>query len=344
MACKYVLYSQWNGGSASVVFMITIHKHIIEIELSRIELKFAHIRIANISEQNKLLTALNTHGQLTPVIVVQSAANQFTLIDGYLRINALKKLKQDTVLAEVWDCCESDALLRLLTNLSQRPWEAFEQASAFHELQERYHLSQEQIASKIGKTKSFVSRRLSLLADLSEQCIQLIMENRMSVWAANRVLIPVARANKAHADKLLEYLSKQSHSTRELSQFFKHYQKSNHATREKMVNNPELFFKAQKSAQNDQKARWLKAGPEGQWQWILANISDQIKRLEKLAPELFYERQDEKMIEKLKHPLMRIQNDLARLLITSQGGSHDRPSHTSNHYHIAPIRQELPTY
>lgn len=323
--------------------MITINKHTIEIEIEHIELKFAHIRIANACEQRKLLTSIDAHGQLTPVIVVRSD-KRLTLIDGYLRIHALKKLKSDTVLAEVWECSESDALLFLLARHQQRQWNAFEEAQILHELQTGYHLSQTQLATKTGRTQSWVSRRLSLLTEISDQCMQSITQGVISVWAAHRVLVPMARAIPAHADHLLQYLSKQSHSTRELSDFFKHYQKSNHTTREKMVNDPDLFFKAQKSAQNDKKARWLKAGPEGQWQWILANISDQIKRLQKLSPELFYERQDEKMIATLQAPLMRAQSDLQHLLITSKGGSYDRPSNASNHRNTAPIRQELPTY
>lgn len=324
--------------------MTPFKKHTQEIELSQLDLKFAHIRIANFDSVRKLCLSIDANGQLTPVTVLQSAPNQYTLIDGYLRIQALKKLKQDTVLAEVWECTESDALLLLFAHQGTRHWEVFEEAQMIRELQEHYHLSQEQIANRIGKTQSFVSRRLSLLAELSDECIRWIMAGRINVWTANRILVPMARAIPAHADTLTHYLSQNNHSTRELSQFFKHYQKSNHATREKMINDPELFFKAQKSAQVDQKARWLKAGPEGQWQWILAHISDQIKRLEKLSPELFYERQDEKTIAKLQAPLMRIQNDLQHLLITPIGGSYDRPSNTSNHRNTAPIRQELPTY
>lgn len=324
--------------------MITIKKHTQEIELSQLHLKFAHIRIANETGARKLYASIDANGQLTPVVVVQNDPNQYTLIDGYLRISALKKLKQDTVLAEIWECSESDALLFMLANQGTRHWEVFEEAQMLRELTDHHHLSQEQIATRIGKTQSFVSRRLSLLTELSDQCVRLIMEGRISVWAANRILVPMARAIPQHVDTLIHYLSKHNHATRELSQFFKHYQKSNHTTREKMVHDPGLFFKAQKAAIDDKKARWLKAGPEGQWRWILATISDQVKRLEKLAPELFFLRQDEKTTAKLKDPLMRIQNDLARLLIPSEGGSYDRPRHASNHHHVTEVGQELPTY
>jgi hypothetical protein len=116
------------------------------------------------------------------------------------------------------------------------------------------------------------------------------------------------------------------------------------AAREKMVMQPELFFKAQKILQAEHQAKLLKAGPEGQWRLILANISNQIKHLEKLAPQLFYDRQDEKICQQLLEPLDRIQNDLNRISNTSRGQRYDRQNDASNHYHASPIGQELPAH
>jgi ParB family chromosome partitioning protein len=322
--------------------MNTFNKRTIEIELSCIEMTFAHIRIVNALQLNKLVSSIDTCGQLTPVIVVPAAtANHFTLIDGYLRIDAMKKLRQDCLKADVWECSEADALLLLLANHGQRSWEVFEEAQALRELQRRYYLSQEQIAKRIGCTHSWISRRLALLDVLSDELIQAIASGVISVWTAYRVLAPVARATPLHAEYLLDYLRKHPHSTRELSSFFQHYQKAHLSAREKMVMQPDLFFKAQKALQADRCAKILKAGPEGRWRLILANISDQIKHLEKLVPELFYDRQDDKTCQQLLLPLMRIQNDLHRILITSKGKEHDRQDDTSDHYHASPIGQEL---
>jgi ParB/RepB/Spo0J family partition protein len=325
--------------------MNTFTKHFIDIELSCIEMTFAHIRIAAPLQVNKLTLSIDACGQVTPVIVVSAGTpNRFTLMDGYLRIAALQRLKQDIVKAEIWECSEADALLSLIAKQSERQWEAFEEASALRELQARYQLSQEQIANQIGRTQSWISRRLALLTALPDKLVHAVTKGTISVWTANRVLAPMARAIPSHSECLLNYLNKNSHSTRELTDFFKHYQKTNYLSREKMVMQPELFFKAQKALQAERQAKLLKAGPEGRWRLILANISDQIKYLEKLAPQLFYDRQEEKICQQLLEPLDRIQNDLNRISTTSRGQEYENKNDASNHYHASPVGQELPAH
>jgi ParB family transcriptional regulator, chromosome partitioning protein len=185
--------------------MITFNKRTVEIEMSCIEMPFAHIRIVNGLQLNKLTTSIDTYGQLAPVMVVPIAAsNHFILIDGYLRIQALKKLRQDMAQADVWECSETDALLFMLSNHGQRQWEAFEEAQALRELKTRYHLSHDDIAKRIGRTQSWVSHRLALLDALPGPLIQAVMKGQISAWSAQRVLVPIARAMPLHAEYLLE--------------------------------------------------------------------------------------------------------------------------------------------
>jgi ParB/RepB/Spo0J family partition protein len=325
--------------------MSTISKHYKELEHHQIELTLSHIRIAASSELKKLVASIDAYGQLSPVIVVPTATtNRYTLMDGYLRVQAMKKLRHDIVKAEVWECSEVDVLLMILANQHQRNWEAFEEAQVLRELQTRYHLSQEQIAKQIGRSRSWISHRLSLLDVLPDSVIYAVTRGKISAWSAQRILVPVARATPQHVEHLLEYLNHHSHSTRELSEFFQHYQKSNKTTREKMVMSPELFFKAQKSIKLEKEAQQLKSGPEGQWQFRLSNIEEQIKHLEKLSPQLFYERQEEKICQQLLLPLERIYNALNQILTTSKEFHHDRQNDTSNHYYAPSIGQELSTH
>jgi len=318
--------------------MNTFTRHNKQLEYYQIELTLSHIRLAAPTTLKKLIASIDANGQLSPVIVVPtSIPNRYTLMDGYLRIHALKKLRQDVVQAEVWECSEADALISLLVHQGQRAWEVFEEAQALHELQIRYQLSQEQISKKIGRSRSWISHRLSLLNELSDSLIKAVSEGKISAWSAQRILSPVARATPLHAEYLLKYLIEQQHSTRELSEFLKHYQQSNKTTREKMVMQPELFFKAQKILKLEKEAHRLKSGPEGQWQYRLSNINDQIKHLEKLLPQLFYERQDEKICQELLLPLERIQDSLNRILITARRQYHDRQNETSNHCYAASV-------
>lgn len=325
--------------------MNTFTKHSKDLEYHCIELSLSHLRIAAPLQLNKLVASIDAYGQVTPVIVVPAATpHRFTLMDGYLRMSALQRLRQDIVRAEIWECSEANALLSLLSKNSERHWEAFEEASALRELQTRYQLSQEQIANQIGRTQSWISRRLALLTVLPDKLIHAVTQGTISVWTAHRVLVPMARAIPSHAECLLGYLNKNSHGTREIADFFNHYQKTNQSSRQNMVMQPHLFFKAQQSLQAERKAKLLKAGPEGRWRLILANISSQLKHLETLVPQLFYDRQEEKICQQLLLPLTRIQNDVNRISTLSKGQKDDRQNDASNHYHTTPIGEKLPAH
>jgi len=324
--------------------MNTYTKRTIDLEYHQIDLAFCHIRIHSPSVLKNLMTSIDSHGQIEPVVVVPGgSSSRFTLIDGYLRVRALKKLRHDIVKAEVWECSEMDALLSFLANLGHRKWESFEEAYVLKELQIRYQLSQEDIAKRIGKTHSWISRRLALL-EMPEHLVKAVTEGSISTWSAYRVLVPVARATPIHAEHLLHYLQEHKHSTRELADFFEHYQKSNKSARENMAREPGLFFKAQKALYAEKRAHLLRSGPEGQWRSRLAAIRDQIKHLEKLAPQLFYERQEEAICQALLLPLERIKNDLSQILTTSRGQEHDRQNEAPDHYYAASIGQELPAH
>lgn len=322
--------------------MNTFTKHNEDLEYHCIELSLSHIRIAAPLQLSKLISSIDACGQVTPVIVVPATTpNRFTLMDGYLRMSALQRLRRDLVKAEIWECREADALLSLLAKNSERHWEAFEEAQALRELQTRYQLSQEQIASQIGRTQSWISRRLALLIVLPDILIHAVTQGAISVWTAHRVLVPMARAIPLHAECFLNYLNKNTHGTREIANFFKHYQRTNQSSRQNMVMQPELFFKAQQSLHAERKAKLLKAGPEGRWRVILATVSSQLKYLEMLVPQIFYDRQEEKICQQLLLPLTKIQNDLHRISILSKGQKDERQNDASNHYHVAPVGEEL---
>ena len=90
-----------------------------------------------------------------------------------------------------------------------RRWELVEQACLIRELQDRHKMSQEKIASMLGRNKSWVSRRISLVSTLPEQILDWVLSGHISTWAATRVLVPLARANKEHAIALAKDLIKE---------------------------------------------------------------------------------------------------------------------------------------
>ena len=217
-------------------------REVKEIEIAQLHLRYAHTRIQWPQRALALTSSIERFGQILPVIVLREGVNSFVLIDGYLRVKALKRCLRDTVLAEIWEGKEEDALVEVLARAHSRKWDLLEEAALLRELHDQYHLSQSRIASMVGRKQSWVSGRLALYSAFSEDLLELIRKGTISTWAATRVIAPIARAIPEHAKALSENLSQAPLSTRELVLLFRHYQKANRNQRENIVREPFLFL------------------------------------------------------------------------------------------------------
>jgi ParB family chromosome partitioning protein len=260
-------------------------REIREIEIGQLNLRFAHTRIERPRESIALAASIERAGQIIPVIVTKT----FVLLDGFLRVKALKHCGRDTVGAEIWDCAEEEALVEILARAHGRKWDVIEEAALLEELHS--HLSQERIAFLVGRTQSWVSGRLALYRALSEDLIDLIRKGSVSTWTATRVIVPIARAIPEHATALSENLSKASLSAREMALFFQHYQKATRRQRDSMVREPVLFVKSLHAREEASKTRVLKGGPEGAWLKDLKAITHMLMRVRRGVPVLFHKGQ-----------------------------------------------------
>lgn len=271
--------------------MAVIMEDIIRIkhlEIVHLDLSYRHIRVQNAQAVRHMADSMQRYGQIMPILVVAAKPPRHTLIDGYLRVAAARRLGQDTLLSHIWHGDEKQALCHVLVNDDQRRWDIFEQAGMIQELLSRHQLSQRELSRLLGKEPSWISRRLALLQTLPQQVLQSVQRGRISSWAATRVLTPLARANADHAKRLADSLMKQPICTRQLFIFFKHYQRSNRKVRENMVNEPLLFIKAIQSQKDHRDSQQLAQGPEGQWVKQLHTIAHIIQRLIMTADNVIY--------------------------------------------------------
>jgi ParB-like chromosome segregation protein Spo0J len=259
----------------------------LESDLHRLDLRFASLRLRQPRLVERLARSIEQNGQLVPVVAVAEPENRWVLVDGYLRIEALRRLAQDTARVELWDCPLSQALLWVLVRVQDRAWEAIEEGAVIRELISRFELSQRAVARQTGRDVSWVNRRLSLVQDLPEALFVAICQGELSTWAATRVLAPLARANNGHAQTLLTALQRDPLSTRELHTWYQHYQKANHLKRERMLAQPRLFCQALQAQTRDQAASALRAGPEGAWLAELKRLTQRLRGLHQQVPLVF---------------------------------------------------------
>ncbi len=313
-----------------------------EIEIGHLDLKYTHTRILDLKILQHLTHSIECHGQINPIIVAPGSPPSHILIDGYLRVAALKRCGKDTVLAEIREEEEQQLLVFALARTQDRKWDVFEQASIIRELHVGHEISQAKIAALLGKDQSWISRRLAILDTLDEKTINLIRKGHISTWGASRVLVPMARANSFHASVLTTNIEKENMSTRDLVLLFKQYQKSGKRKREEIVNNPRLFLNALKMKEDEKHTCMLKEGPEGKWLKEIRLVGGILRRLEKEVPVVFYEKQnnfDRRLLltafEDAKKKFLSLNNKLRRCY-----GKDDIPGKPGGHSVIEIKRNE----
>jgi ParB-like chromosome segregation protein Spo0J len=137
-----------------------------ELDLHRLETPYAQTRVQRPEQVRRLMASIDADGQRVPLAVV-GGGERFVLVDGYQRWEALTRLGRDTARVEVWDGPVSAALVQVLARRQGRAFEPIEQAWLLSAaLAEGF--SQRALAAALGKDPSWVSRRLALLAQLSE--------------------------------------------------------------------------------------------------------------------------------------------------------------------------------
>jgi ParB/RepB/Spo0J family partition protein len=238
-----------------------------------------------------IANSIERFDQITPVLVIPEE-DRLVLIDGFVRLAAIRKLGRDTIRADIREITEAQALFHLLADTEQRHWEAVEQAWIIRDVHERLGLSLREIARGIGRDASWVTRRLSLIEGLPEDILRAVAGGAVSTHTATRVLVPLARANREHARKLLSHLDEHPLSTRELGEFLRHYESCNKRTRERMVSDPTLFLKATRSREDKTSAEALRGGPEGAWIRDWDMIKAILRRILQGVPTVIHPDQD----------------------------------------------------
>jgi ParB family chromosome partitioning protein len=270
-----------------------------EVELDRLELRFAATRVSDARAVQRLVQSIDACGQLIECIAVgqprplpagddKAAAAPLVLVDGYRRVAALRKLGRDTALVECWNCTVGAALARVLACSRSRAFTAIEEALLLRDLVDAQRLSQREAARQCGRDVSWVQRRLQLLGEVPEAVLRSVCREEVSTWSAVRVFVPLARANTEHAARLLARMGQpqQALSTRELGTWLAQYRCAQRSQRERMVEQPRLFIDSLNERERERAARQLKGGPEQQAVAALGYLQAQLERVRRVLGAL----------------------------------------------------------
>ena len=129
---------------------------------------------------SELTASIVERGILQPLLVRKAGEDHYELIAGERRLRAATEAGLVDVPVIVVEAADHDALeLALIENLQRQDLNVLEEAAGYRVLSERYDLTQEQIAAKVGKSRASVANALRLL-DLPEDIRKLVAEQKLS--------------------------------------------------------------------------------------------------------------------------------------------------------------------
>ena len=229
----------------------------MQLEFHQLDRRWEHLRVRHPARQRRLLASLAESGQQTPIVVVaaEGQADRYVVIDGYKRIAALEQLGRDTVEAVVWPMSEAAAvLLDRSLRLSEHET-ALEVGWLLAELEQRFGYGLDELARRFDRSVSWVSRRLALVEVLPEAIQQQVREGKILAQVALKFLVPVARQSLEDCQRMAAIFAQHHCDTREAGQLYAAWRKGSPAIRKRILDDPELFFKTQRQAQEKAPGR-----------------------------------------------------------------------------------------
>ena len=111
----------------------------------------------------ELAASIKEHGVFQPIIVKRSIKG-YEIIAGERRYRASKLAGLETIPAIVREFTDEQMMeIALLENLQRENLSAVEEAQAYYNLQKNLNLTQEELANKVGKSRSHITNMLGLL-------------------------------------------------------------------------------------------------------------------------------------------------------------------------------------
>ncbi|MBR7142559.1 MAG: ParB/RepB/Spo0J family partition protein [Clostridia bacterium] len=166
----------------------------------------------------ELADSIRQHGILTPLLVRPVQGGGFQIIAGERRWRAARMAELTEIPVIIKDTDETSAAeISLIENLQRRDLNPIEEAEGFAQLIGTFGLTQEQAATRVGKSRSSVTNALRLLA-LPRKTLDFLRSGALSVGHA-KVLLGLSDAEQI--DRLAAQTVEHTLSVRELEGLLK---------------------------------------------------------------------------------------------------------------------------
>ena len=137
----------------------------------------------------ELATSIKQYGVVQPILVKKTAGDRYMIVAGERRYRASRMVNLSTIPAIVREYTDAEVKeIALLENIQRQDLNPIETAKAMRELMDVYAWTQEELADRIGKSRSNVANTLRLL-NLSEGVLNLVVEGKLSSGHARALVV-----------------------------------------------------------------------------------------------------------------------------------------------------------
>lgn len=165
----------------------------------------------------ELSNSIKEHGVFQPIIIKKSIKG-YEIIAGERRVKATKMAGLDEIPAIIRDFTDTEMMeIALLENLQRENLNAIEEATAYRKLLETLNLTQEELAKRLGKSRSHITNMLGLL-NLPEE-VQKSLGNKEISMGHARIISKLE--NKEQQISLAKKVSDDELSVRQLEELTK---------------------------------------------------------------------------------------------------------------------------
>lgn len=161
----------------------------------------------------ELAQSIRAHGVAQPILVTETAPGEYELVAGERRLRASKLAGLTTIPCTIKKLSNRQRFeVALVENIQRQDLNALEEAVALEGLMREYQLTQDQVASAIGKSRSTIANVLRLLR-LHEEVQSAVRSGQISEGHAKCL---AGLAEHSEQLRLLEKITKENLSVREL--------------------------------------------------------------------------------------------------------------------------------